>query len=196
MPDDNGTPDDNAENAPPQPEQDSGGEDNSDSGFSALPAWAQDEIRSLRNEAAKRRTQNKELAERMTQLEADRQKRLTEQERLQEMEAELQSLRQYEALAKTRAERIAASNTQRIAAIPEHMRSLIPDGTPEDVAAYLDKNTHLLTKPVAPNLDAGAGGNGRAQPELSEKDKAAAALAQRHGFKIDLKKMAERQNKK
>lgn len=67
---------------------------------------------------------------------------------------------------------INASVQMRIERIPEGMRDLIPeDYTPEQKAAWLDRNEAKLTAPGAPNLNAGAGAglptmrNGTLTPE-------------------------------
>jgi hypothetical protein len=54
-----------------------------------------------------------------------------------------------------------AANERRIAAIPEHMRSLVPEyDDPLKLAAWLDANAAVFSRPTPPPLDGRAGGNG------------------------------------
>jgi len=54
-----------------------------------------------------------------------------------------------------------AANERRIAAIPEHMRSLVPEyDDPLKLAAWLDANAVVFSRPAPPPLDGRAGGNG------------------------------------
>ena len=56
-----------------------------------------------------------------------------------------------------------AANERRINAIPEHMRSLVPEyDDPLKVAAWLDANAAVFSRPTPPPLDGRAGGNGTA----------------------------------
>lgn len=164
-----------------------GGEKDGKKDFSALPEWARSEIDSLQNrlkevnhESASRRHQLNEMSERLQKLEEQRQAGLSAEEKLREAQANIDSLKQFEDRAKKLEDMIRQSNEQRIAQIPEHMRSLVPDGSPADVAAYLDRNAALLTKPIAPDLDGGAGsGSGTRQPALTDEEK---QIARRTGI--------------
>ena len=54
-----------------------------------------------------------------------------------------------------------AANERRIAAIPEHMRSLVPEYDDAlKLAAWLDANAAVFSRPAPPPLDGRAGGNG------------------------------------
>ena len=54
-----------------------------------------------------------------------------------------------------------AANERRIAAIPESMRSLVPEyDDPLKLAAWLDANAAVFSRPTPPPLDGRAGGNG------------------------------------
>ena len=54
-----------------------------------------------------------------------------------------------------------AANERRIAAIPEHMRSLVPEYDDAlKLAAWLDANAAVFSRPTPPPLDGRAGGNG------------------------------------
>lgn len=168
----------------------SGGDAGQDWG--ALPEWARAEVENLRarlsdvnNESAERRIRLKEMNERMAALEADRQTRLTEAEKLKEAEAQLNSLRQFEDRAKALEARITESNAQRVTALPEHLRGLVPvdELSPEKLAGWLDKNESILRKPIAPSLDGGvSGGGGAKTPELTEEER---RIAKRTGVSED-----------
>ena len=54
-----------------------------------------------------------------------------------------------------------AANERRIAAIPENMRSLVPEYDDAlKLAAWLDANAAVFSRPTPPPLDGRAGGNG------------------------------------
>ena len=54
-----------------------------------------------------------------------------------------------------------AANERRIAAIPEHMRSLVPEYDDAlKLAAWLDANAAVFSRPAPPPMDGRAGGNG------------------------------------
>jgi multidrug efflux pump subunit AcrA (membrane-fusion protein) len=54
-----------------------------------------------------------------------------------------------------------AANERRIAAIPEAMKSLVPEyDDPLKLAAWLDANAAVFSRPTPPPLDGRAGGNG------------------------------------
>ena len=152
-----------------------------DKDLSSLPGWAQEQIRGyesrlkeVNNESAGRRIKLNEMAERLEALEKQRQAGLSLEEKLRETESQINSLRQFEDRAKGLEAIIRDSNAQRIAAIPEGMRSLVPVDamSPEQVAAWLDRNAAVLSKPIAPDLDGGAGGVGGGKTvQLSENEK-------------------------
>lgn len=186
---------------PPVPETGEGGQD-----WESLPGWAREERESLQarlsevnNESAARRHQLKEYEERIARLEADRQERMTVEEKLKEAQAMADSLRQFEERAKSLEDRIKASNQQRIEAIPEQQRSLVPvdELSAEKLATWLDKNEALLRKPVAPQLDGGAGGSGGTPNVMvTDADRRAAAAAQAAGHNISAEQIAQRRASK
>jgi hypothetical protein len=54
-----------------------------------------------------------------------------------------------------------AANERRIAAIPESMKSLVPEyDDPLKLASWLDANAAVFSRPTPPPLDGRAGGNG------------------------------------
>lgn len=119
------------------------------------------------------------LGERITAIEAASRKKLEEQGNFSELKTQLQA--EIEALKPT-AERAAAlekilreSNEARIKNVPEQIRSMIPmDYPPERLQKWLADNEALLSKPPAPNFDAGAGagaGQGIVTPKLTDEQK-------------------------
>ena len=152
---------------------DEGQEPTADTGQEPTPApeQAQDEektfpadyVQELRQEAAEWRTKFRSIEEKMTEREKQE---LAEQEKWQELaqknEARVKELEpvaeRYEAML----ERLQESNKKRIDALPEAMRSLVPEyDDPSKLAAWLDANADKLRKPQAPSLNGGAGGGDR-----------------------------------
>lgn len=94
-------------------------------------------------------------------------KRLAEQQKWQELAesraAELEQMGQYKTRWDAMVEKTAERNKSRFEAIPESMRSLVPDyEDPMKLASWLDANMQTLTtKPSAPSLNGGAGGGSR-----------------------------------
>ena len=69
-----------------------------------------------------------------------------------------------------------AANERRIAAIPEHMRALVPEYDDAlKLAAWLDANAAVFSRPTPPPLDGRAGGNGAAATVTDEEVKEFAA---------------------
>ena len=61
-----------------------------------------------------------------------------------------------------------AANERRIAAIPDAMKSLVPEyDDPLRLAAWLDANAAVFSRPIAPPLDGRAGGSG-APPTVTD----------------------------
>jgi len=120
------------------------------------------EAEAARKEAAKYRTQLRAQEKATADAEA---KRLAEQG---EYKALYESVKAKAEAADTLQERydaliaqVQATNEKRIAAIPEQMRSLVPEyDDPQRLAAWLEANAAVFTKPAAPSLDGRAGGNG------------------------------------
>lgn len=119
------------------------------------------EIKNLRNENAKHRNAAK-AAEKARADEAA--KALAEQGKFKELyeqaQARLTALEPLEARVQELTERTQAANEKRINAIPETMRGLVPEyDDPFKLAQWLDANSAVFAKTLAPSLDAGAGGN-------------------------------------
>jgi len=135
---------------------------NSEHAHALSPEQLRAELEAARKEAAKYRTQLRQTEKEATAAEA---KRLAEQ-------GEYRSL--YEAIkpkadaADALQERLdaitaqaQAANERRINAIPEQMRSLVPEyDDPLKLAAWLDANAAVFSRPAPPPLDGRAGGNG------------------------------------
>jgi hypothetical protein len=144
-----------------QTQSDASGDDG-DIDISTLPPAAQKYIKSLRAEAAEKR---KALQAMATETSKREQERLQAEGKWKELaearERELMGLKPYEERASTLETILKQQNAARIAQIPEDMRTIIPsDYAPERLSAWLDANVAKLTRPIAPNLDAGAGGMG------------------------------------
>ena len=133
------------------------------------PEAAAAEIKALREEAAKyRREKQAEVKARET---AEAQA-LAEQGKFKELyDRAAPKLAEYDTLKEAHDALIAqvkAANEKRIAAIPESMRSLVPEyDDPQRLAAWLDANSAVFAKSPAPSLDGRAGGNG-ATPAVTE----------------------------
>ncbi len=134
------------------------------------PEQLRAELEAARKEAAKYRTQLRQTEKAATDAEA---RRLAEQ-------GEYKSL--YEA-AKAKADaadamqerldaitaQAQAANERRIAAIPDGMRSLVPEyDDPLKLAAWLDANAAVFSRPTPPPMDGRAGGSGA--PAVTENE--------------------------
>lgn len=130
------------------------------------------EMKKLRDEAAKYRKEKqaevkaRETAEAATMAEQGKYKELYEKvaPKLSDYDAIKE---RYDALIA----QVQAANEKRIAAIPEQMRSLVPEyDDPQRLAAWLDANAAVFAKPVAPSLDGRAGGNGTASAAVTDEE--------------------------
>jgi hypothetical protein len=75
---------------------------------------------------------------------------------------------------------IQEMNTRRINAIPDAIKSLVPEyDDPQRLAAWLEANAALFAKPSAPSLDGRAGGNSGAGVTVTDEE--VTAFAQRMG---------------
>ena len=111
----------------------------------------------------------KRLAERAAELEqlrTFRQEQLTKtgnyEELLKESQSKLTSLepkaKQFDELL----EEIREDNKKRVASMPEDRRGLVPELDPVQLRRWLDKAIPVLTRPIAPTVDGGAGVSGGA----------------------------------
>lgn len=111
---------------------------------------------------------------RITAIETANQDRLAKQGNFEELAqtrlTEVESLRPVAARAAALEKIIREGNEERIKAIPEQMRTLIPtDYEPEKLQAWLNANAARLVKDPAPSFDAGAGGSGGGNPAATVK---------------------------
>lgn len=119
--------------------------------------------------------------QRLTAIEQAQQERLAKQgdfETLaQQRAAEVESLKPFAQRTSELEAVIREDNEAIIKSIPEQMRSIIPtDYPPEKLKRWLTTNMTLLSKPPAPNYDAGAGlGNGGSQSAKLTQDELAMA---------------------
>ncbi len=148
------------------------------------PESAAAEIKALRAEAAKYR---KEREAALKSAEADKAATLAEQGKYKELyEQQAAKLAEVEPLQermKALTEATQAANERRIAAIPEHMRTLVPEyGDPFQLAAWLDANAAVFAKPTPPPLDGRAGQGGQPAPVMAT-DEEVAAFASRMGIR-------------
>ena len=142
-----------------------------------LAPWAQTYVRSLRNEAAANRKAltNAENAARQREqqslAEQGNYKTLAEQRAL-----EVAGLTPYKDRVDALETLIRAGNEARIKQVPEALRTMIPAKyAPEELSAWLDANMLNLQPRQAPNLDAGAGGGGKAAVPLTDAERTVAA---------------------
>ena len=135
---------------------------NSEHAQALSPEQLRAELEAARKEAASYRTKLRQTEKAVTDAEA---KRLAEQG---EYKALYQSVKAKADAADALQERLdaitaqaQAANERRIAAIPEHMRSLVPEYDDAlKLAAWLDANAAVFSRPTPPPLDGRAGGNG------------------------------------
>jgi len=89
-----------------------------------------------------------------------------------------------------------AANERRINAIPEQMRTLVPEyDDPLKLAAWLDANAVVFSRPAPPPLDGRAGGNGTPATATEEEVREYAArwgLDARHIDRAQLAKVIKR----
>ena len=150
---------------------------NSDHAPALSPEQLRAELEAARKEAASYRTKLRQTEKAVTDAEA---KRLAEQG---EYKALYESVKAKADAADALQERLdaitaqaQAANERRIAAIPEHMRSLVPEyDDPLKLAAWLDANAAVFSRPAPPPLDGRAGGNGAAATVTDEEVKEFAA---------------------
>ena len=126
------------------------------------PEQLRAELDAARKEAAKYRTQLRTTEKQATEAEA---KRLAEQGEYKSLYESVKAKADAADALQERLDAITAqaqaANERRIAAIPEHMRSLVPEyDDPLKVAAWLDANAAVFSRPTPPPLDGRAGGNG------------------------------------
>jgi multidrug efflux pump subunit AcrA (membrane-fusion protein) len=126
------------------------------------PEQLRAELEAARKEAARYRTQLRTTEKQATDAEA---KRLAEQGEYRTLYESVKAKADAADALQERLDAITAqaqaANERRIAAIPDAMRSLVPEyDDPLKLAAWLDANAAVFSRPTPPPLDGRAGGNG------------------------------------
>ena len=126
------------------------------------PEQLRAELDAARKEAAKYRTQLRTTEKQATEAEA---KRLAEQGEYKSLYESVKAKADAADALQERLDAITAqaqaANERRIAAIPDTMRSLVPEyDDPLKLAAWLDANAAVFSRPTPPPMDGRAGGNG------------------------------------
>ena len=135
---------------------------NSEHAQALSPEQLRAELEAARKEAASYRTKLRQTEKQATDAEA---KRLAEQGEYRTL---YESVKAKADAADALQERLdalmtqaQAANERRINAIPEHMRTLVPEyDDPLKLAAWLDANAAVFSRPAPPPMDGRAGGNG------------------------------------
>jgi multidrug efflux pump subunit AcrA (membrane-fusion protein) len=126
------------------------------------PEQLRAELEAARKEAASYRTKLRQTEKAVTDAEA---KRLAEQGEYKSLYESVKAKADAADALQERLDAITAqaraANERRIAAIPDAMRSLVPEyDDPLKLAAWLDANAAVFSRPTPPPLDGRAGGNG------------------------------------
>lgn len=108
------------------------------------------------------------LSEQMQTLQDAQKKRLEQSGNFEEIakqrQAEIEALSPYKDRASALEGVIRENNEKLIQGIPENMRGIVPtDYPPEKLNVWLTNNRAMLTKPPAPDYDAGASGQAPSQ---------------------------------
>jgi hypothetical protein len=135
---------------------------NSEHAQALSPEQLRAELDAARKEAASYRTKLRQTEKQATDAEA---KRLAEQGEYRTLYESVKAKADAADALQERLDAITAqaqaANERRIAAIPEHMRSLVPEYDDAlKLAAWLDANAAVFSRPAPPPLDGRAGGNG------------------------------------
>lgn len=178
-----------AQAADPEPQAGEGQQTDQGQQPAATTAWTPEsaaaEIKALRAEAAKYR---KEREAALKAQEGAQAAALAEQGKYKELyevaqakTAELEPLKeQYEAMVAA----VQATNAARIATIPDGMKTLVPEyADPMKTAAWLDANSAVFQKPLAPSLDGRAGGQGGGAATVTDEE--VQAFATRMGISAE-----------
>jgi hypothetical protein len=135
---------------------------NSEHAQALSPEQLRAELDAARKEAASYRTKLRQTEKQATDAEA---KRLAEQGEYRTLYESVKAKADAADALQERLDAITAqaqaANERRIAAIPDHMRSLVPEYDDAlKLAAWLDANAAVFSRPTPPPLDGRAGGNG------------------------------------
>ena len=148
---------------------------NSEHAQALSPEQLRAELEAARKEAASYRTKLRQTEKQATDAEA---KRLAEQGEYRTLYESVKAKADAADALQERLDAITAqaqaANERRINAIPEHMRSLVPEYDDAlKLAAWLDANAAVFSRPTPPPLDGRAGGNGTpAVDEVKVKEQA------------------------
>ena len=126
------------------------------------PEQLRAELEAARKEAAKYRTQLRQTEKAVTDAEA---KRLAEQGEYKSLYESVKAKADAADALQERLDAITAqaqaANERRINAIPDAMKSLVPEYDDAlKLSAWLDANAAVFSRPTPPPLDGRAGGNG------------------------------------
>ena len=135
---------------------------NSEHAHAPSPEQLRAELEAARKEAASYRTKLRQTEKQATDAEA---KRLAEQGEYRTLYESVKAKADAADALQERLDAITAqaqaANERRINAIPEQMRSLVPEyDDPLKLAAWLDANAAVFSRPAPPPMDGRAGGNG------------------------------------
>ena len=135
---------------------------NSEHAQALSPEQLRAELEAARKEAASYRTKLRQTEKAVTDAEA---KRLAEQGEYRALYEAVKGKADAADALQERLDAITAqaqaANERRVAAIPDGMKSLVPEyDDPLKLAAWLDANAAVFSRPTPPPLDGRAGGNG------------------------------------
>jgi len=161
------------------------------------PEQLRAELEAARKEAASYRTKLRQTERQATEAEA---KRLAEQGEYRTLYESVKAKADAADALQERLDAITAqaqaANERRIAAIPDAMKSLVPEyDDPLRLAAWLDANAAVFSRPTPPPLDGRAGGNGTPATATEEEVREYAArwgLDARHIDRAQLAKVIKR----
>lgn len=157
----------------PQAEQGDAATVEQDAGNDLQETFDREYVEKLRRENAKWRTTVRELEDQQKQRE---EQELAEQQKWRELaekrERELSEYKPFKDQYESMLESTRESNQRRIEAIPENMRSLVPEyDDPARLSRWLDQNASVLSRPAPASMDATAGNGQRPKGEpLSEEE--------------------------
>jgi multidrug efflux pump subunit AcrA (membrane-fusion protein) len=135
---------------------------NSEHAQALSPEQLRAELDAARKEAASYRTKLRQTEKQATDAEA---KRLAEQGEYRTLYESVKAKADAADALQERLDAITAqaqaANERRIAAIPDAMKTLVPEyDDPLKLAAWLDANAAVFSRPAPPPMDGRAGGNG------------------------------------
>ena len=135
---------------------------NSEHAQALSPEQLRAELEAARKEAASYRTKLRQTEKQATDAEA---KRLAEQGEYRTLYESVKAKADAADALQERLDMLIAqaqeANERRIKAIPEYMKSLVPEYDDAlKLAAWLDANAAVFSRPTPPPLDGRAGGNG------------------------------------